>query len=171
MPTERAVNPHYLVRGATLPDGTRTDIVLEGRRITQLGNGLSAVGATTIDADGLIALPGLVDLHTHLREPGYEQSETVLTGSQAAARGGLAAREHGLALLVARFAEVRVQVHEARQGDQAVGVDRGRADGGEPVAELGDASAFEDDVGARAVRQGRSAHQVMRIDRALSGHL
>ena len=88
MPTERAVNPHYLVRGATLPDGTRTDIVLEGRRITQLGNGLSAVGATTIDADGLIALPGLVDLHTHLREPGYEQSETVLTGSQAAARGG-----------------------------------------------------------------------------------
>ncbi|HZK59829.1 MAG TPA: dihydroorotase [Cryobacterium sp.] len=88
MPTERAVNPHYLVRGATLPDGTRTDIVLEGGRITQLGSGLSAAGATTIDADGLIALPGLVDLHTHLREPGYEQSETVLTGSQAAARGG-----------------------------------------------------------------------------------
>jgi dihydroorotase len=44
-----------------------------------------------IDANGLIALPGLVDLHTHLREPGYEQSETVLTGSQAAAAGGFTA--------------------------------------------------------------------------------
>ena len=88
MSTERAVNPHYLVRGATLPDGSRTDILLADGRIAELGSGLSAAGATTIDADGLIALPGLVDLHTHLREPGYEQSETVLTGSQAAARGG-----------------------------------------------------------------------------------
>ena len=44
-----------------------------------------------IDADGLQALPGLVDLHTHLREPGFEQSETVLTGSRAAAAGGFTA--------------------------------------------------------------------------------
>ena len=44
-----------------------------------------------IDADGLIALPGLVDLHTHLREPGYEASETILTGSRAAAAGGYTA--------------------------------------------------------------------------------
>jgi dihydroorotase len=44
-----------------------------------------------IDADGLIALPGFVDLHTHLREPGREDAETVLTGSQSAARGGYTA--------------------------------------------------------------------------------
>lgn len=44
-----------------------------------------------IDADGLLALPGLVDLHTHLREPGFEQSETVLTGTRAAAAGGFTA--------------------------------------------------------------------------------
>ena len=44
-----------------------------------------------VDADGLIALPGLVDLHTHLREPGYEASETILTGSRAAAAGGYTA--------------------------------------------------------------------------------
>jgi len=44
-----------------------------------------------IDASGLLALPGLVDLHTHLREPGFEQSETVLTGSRAAAAGGYTA--------------------------------------------------------------------------------
>ncbi|RYC05246.1 dihydroorotase [Nocardioides zhouii] len=48
-------------------------------------------GAETIDADGLVALPGLVDLHTHLREPGREDAETVLTGSQAAALGGYTA--------------------------------------------------------------------------------
>ena len=44
-----------------------------------------------IDADGLVALPGLVDLHTHLREPGREDAETVATGTRAAARGGFTA--------------------------------------------------------------------------------
>ncbi|MCY7400238.1 MAG: dihydroorotase [Nocardioides sp.] len=48
-------------------------------------------GAETIDAAGLVALPGLVDLHTHLREPGREDAETILTGSQAAALGGFTA--------------------------------------------------------------------------------
>ncbi|WEO75687.1 dihydroorotase [Cryobacterium sp. SO2] len=83
MSTER-----FLVRGAQLSDGTTTDLILADGRISETGTGLSDAGATVIDADGLIALPGLVDLHTHLREPGYEQSETVLTGSQAAAIGG-----------------------------------------------------------------------------------
>ena len=81
-------NPDLLITGATLPDGTRSDILIQGTHITEVGSGLSASGAQKIDADGLIALPGLVDLHTHLREPGYEQSETVLTGTQAAALGG-----------------------------------------------------------------------------------
>jgi dihydroorotase len=83
MSTER-----FLLRGAQLSDGTTTDLLLAGGRISETGTGLSDAGATVIDADGLLALPGLVDLHTHLREPGYEQSETVLTGSQAAAIGG-----------------------------------------------------------------------------------
>ncbi|MGO4782394.1 dihydroorotase [Cryobacterium sp. W22_MBD10_FK3] len=78
----------YLVRGAQLSNGTTTDLLLRDGRITEMGAGLSDADATVIDAHGLIALPGLVDLHTHLREPGYEQSETVLTGSQAAAIGG-----------------------------------------------------------------------------------
>ncbi|TFC57199.1 dihydroorotase [Cryobacterium sp. TMB1-7] len=78
----------YLVRGAQLSDGTTTDLLLADGVITATGTQLSDAGATVIDADGLLALPGLVDLHTHLREPGYEQSETVLTGSQAAAIGG-----------------------------------------------------------------------------------
>jgi len=77
-----------LITGATLPDGTTTDLLVDGGVIVETGSGLSAKSATVIDAAGLTALPGLVDLHTHLREPGFEQSETVLTGSRAAAIGG-----------------------------------------------------------------------------------
>lgn len=74
------------ITGAVLPDGTRRDLLVENGVFAGEGS-----ATTTIDADGLIALPGLVDLHTHLREPGYEQSETVLTGSRAAAIGGFTA--------------------------------------------------------------------------------
>jgi dihydroorotase len=80
-----------LIQGATLPDGTRADLLVDGGIIAELGSGLSRRGALVIDADGLQALPGLVDLHTHLREPGFEQSETVLSGSRAAAAGGFTA--------------------------------------------------------------------------------
>ncbi|GAA0414605.1 dihydroorotase [Leifsonia naganoensis] len=81
----------YVIAGATLADGTRADLLIDDGRIAEVGSGLSAAGASRIDADGLLALPGLVDLHTHLREPGYEQSETVLTGTRAAAAGGFTA--------------------------------------------------------------------------------
>lgn len=77
-----------LVTAATLPDGTRRDLFIDNGRFVE---SLDSKPTTTIDADGLTALPGLVDLHTHLREPGFEQSETVLTGSRAAAIGGFTA--------------------------------------------------------------------------------
>ncbi|MCU1533615.1 MAG: dihydroorotase [Glaciihabitans sp.] len=80
-----------LVTAATLPDGTTTDLLVDDGVVVERGTGLSRKGATVIDASGLTTLPGLVDLHTHLREPGYEQSETVLTGSRAAASGGFTA--------------------------------------------------------------------------------
>lgn len=85
------MNERFLITGATLPGGERADLLLDGGVIAEVGSIADAAGATVIDADGLIALPGLVDLHTHLREPGYEQSETVLTGTQAAAAGGFTA--------------------------------------------------------------------------------
>ncbi|MHB1171526.1 MAG: dihydroorotase [Lacisediminihabitans sp.] len=85
------MNATILIRAAALADGTRTDILVRDGVIAELGSGLPAVGALIIDAAGLVALPGLVDLHTHLREPGFEQSETVLTGSRAAAIGGFTA--------------------------------------------------------------------------------
>src|SRR5918995_792121 len=80
-----------LITGATLPSGERADLLLADGTIAEAGSITDAAGATIVDADGLIALPGLVDLHTHLREPGYEQSEPVLTGTRAAAAGGFTA--------------------------------------------------------------------------------
>ncbi len=80
-----------LVRGASLVGGDRTDLLLADGRIREIGTGLSAAGARVIDADGLVALPGFVDLHTHLREPGREDAETVESGTRAAALGGFTA--------------------------------------------------------------------------------
>ncbi|CAN5355668.1 dihydroorotase [soil metagenome] len=80
-----------LITGARLPDGTTTDLLIADGVVTERGSRLTDKAATVIDAAGLQALPGLVDLHTHLREPGFEQSETVLTGSRAAASGGFTA--------------------------------------------------------------------------------
>ncbi len=81
-----------LVMGADLLGQGRTDILIRDGRVEAVGTGLDVPkGAETIDADGLVALPGLVDVHTHLREPGREDAETILTGSQAAAVGGFTA--------------------------------------------------------------------------------
>ncbi|CAM5595205.1 dihydroorotase [Streptomyces tanashiensis] len=80
-----------LIRGAKVLGGEAQDVLIDGETIAEVGTGLSAEGATVIEADGQILLPGLVDLHTHLREPGREDSETVLTGTRAAASGGYTA--------------------------------------------------------------------------------
>ena len=80
-----------VVRAATLSSGERADLLLEDGTVTAVGSVDVPAGAEEVDADGLVALPGLVDLHTHLREPGREDAETVLTGSRAAAAGGFTA--------------------------------------------------------------------------------
>ena len=80
-----------IFRGARLLGGDGADILVRDGVIAEVGSRLSEAGARVVDADGLVALPGLVDLHTHLREPGYEASETVLTGTRAAAAGGFTA--------------------------------------------------------------------------------
>ena len=81
----------YLIQGAAILGAEPTDILIADGVIAAIGQGLDAGAATTIDGTGLIALPGLVDLHTHLREPGREDAETVDTGTQAAALGGFTA--------------------------------------------------------------------------------
>ncbi|MBN1690117.1 MAG: amidohydrolase family protein, partial [Dehalococcoidia bacterium] len=64
------------------------DILITGGKISKIGKNISAAGVTVINASGLIASPGFIDLHCHLRQPGYENKETIATGARAAARGG-----------------------------------------------------------------------------------
>ncbi|MEU0115286.1 dihydroorotase [Streptomyces bobili] len=80
-----------LIRGARVLGGEPQDVLIDGEVVEAVGGGLSAEGAEVVEADGKVLLPGLVDLHTHLREPGREDSETVLTGTRAAATGGFTA--------------------------------------------------------------------------------
>jgi dihydroorotase len=80
-----------IVKGARILGAQAQDLLISDDVITEIGAGLSKAGAQVVDADGLVALPGLVDLHTHLREPGREDAETVETGTLAAALGGYTA--------------------------------------------------------------------------------
>jgi dihydroorotase len=84
---------NLLIKGADLIGAGRQDVLIGGGVITAIGT-LDPSANTidqTIEADGLVALPGLVDLHTHLREPGREDAETIASGSAAAAIGGFTA--------------------------------------------------------------------------------
>lgn len=97
-----SANPDILIRGArlaadlaepgaALAAAIPVDLRISGGRIVERGSAGSLgarEGERVIEAEGLVALTGLVDLHTHLREPGFEQSETVLTGTRAASAGG-----------------------------------------------------------------------------------
>ena len=84
---------NLIIRSATLASGSLVDIHVSGDRVVDVSEPFAkeATGATELDASGLVAISGLVDLHTHLRQPGFEASETVLTGTRAAAAGGFTA--------------------------------------------------------------------------------
>ncbi len=79
-----------VIAGARLYGNDAQDIVITDGVISAIG-GPRPQGATVITADGLVALPGLVDMHTHVREPGGEDAETIQSGSEAAAAGGFVA--------------------------------------------------------------------------------
>jgi dihydroorotase len=80
------------LKSLTLPNGDISDIEISDGVITATGKSLTSKDQSTeLDFVGRIVLPGLVDLHTHLREPGKEDAETVLSGSRAAAKGGFVA--------------------------------------------------------------------------------
>ena len=71
----------YLITGADVVGSGAADILVRDGRIAEIGTGLDVPsGIERVDADGLVALPGLDDLHTHLREPGREDAETIRTG-------------------------------------------------------------------------------------------
>ena len=83
-----------LIQGGRVLDPARKidcqlDLLIEDGRIAHQGRDLSAEGARVLDAAGLVVAPGLVDMHVHLREPGFEDKETVISGCAAAAKGGV----------------------------------------------------------------------------------
>ena len=81
----------YLIKDVELVNGEKVDIGIADGVITELSKKATKSYENVLDGSGCVALPGLVDLHTHLREPGREDAETVLTGTRAAARGGYTA--------------------------------------------------------------------------------
>ncbi|MGN8245536.1 dihydroorotase [Cellulomonas soli] len=87
------MSTRYLLRGVAPLGGPETDVLLSDGVIAALGAdaGDQAQDATVVEGAGLVLLPGLVDLHTHLREPGREDAETVESGTRAAALGGFTA--------------------------------------------------------------------------------
>ena len=142
-PNAPAAAVTYLIRNASILGRDTADLLIRGGLITAVGPALDAPeDAVVIDAAGLIALPGMVDLHTHLREPGREDAETVETGTRAAALGGFTA-VHAMANSnpVADTAGVVEQVHSLGRrsgwvdvrpvGAVTVGLE------GEQLAELG----------------------------------
>ncbi len=80
-----------LIKQASILGAAPVDLLIQDGVISEIASTISQSADETVDAAGLIALPGFVDLHTHLREPGRENSETIATGSLAAARGGYTA--------------------------------------------------------------------------------
>ena len=84
-----------VIRGGTVVDETgerRADVLVHGGTVAAVEPGLSPpAGAEVLDGSGCVVAPGLVDLHVHLRQPGAEEAETVLSGSRAAAAGGFTA--------------------------------------------------------------------------------
>jgi dihydroorotase len=87
--------PLLIRNGRVLDPAGKTDalldVLMEGDRILRVGTDLTVSAAEVFDASGLIVAPGFIDLHCHLREPGQELSETIETGTRAAARGGFTA--------------------------------------------------------------------------------
>jgi len=84
------MSKEYFIKGATLSDGSKKDMYISDGKIAGFTNPTDSK-AVVVDVTGKIILPGLVDLHTHLREPGKEDSETVLSASRAGAKGGFTA--------------------------------------------------------------------------------
>lgn len=85
---------NILIKGGRVIDPAQKtdrvlDVLVSGGKVAEVKNHISHEGARVIDAKGKIVAPGLIDIHTHLREPGHEEEETIATGTRAAAHGGV----------------------------------------------------------------------------------
>jgi dihydroorotase len=170
-----------LVTGADLAGAGAQDVLVEDGVIVEIGS-IGAKGSRgwdVLDADGLVVLPGLVDLHTHLREPGREDAETIASGSAAAAVGGFTA-----ILAMANTSPV-TDTAEAAERILDLGRAAGLVDvvpvgavtkglGGDELAELGlmhrsraGVTVFSDD--GRCVHDARVMRRALEYVRAFGG--
>jgi dihydroorotase len=169
----------HLFRGVRLVDPASgvdapVDVLVEDELIADVGTGVEAGGADVIDGDGLVMAPGLVDLHAHLREPGFEHKETVETGARAAAAGGYTAlcampNTDPVADNVAIVAEVRALADKAGLCDvlPAGSITRGLE--GESLSDIGEMAAagvrlFTDD--GNSVQSSRVMRMALEYARA-----
>ncbi|MBV8155497.1 MAG: amidohydrolase family protein, partial [Candidatus Eremiobacteraeota bacterium] len=85
-----------LIKGGRIVDPSQpfdgiADVRIADGVVAEIGIGLSSRGEPVFDATGAIVAPGFIDMHVHLREPGFAEKETILTGTEAAVRGGFTA--------------------------------------------------------------------------------
>ena len=139
------------------------DVLVENGRIAKVAERITKEGAQVLDLSGLHVCPGFIDMHVHLREPGYEWKETIATGTRAAAAGGFTgiacmpntvppidsrsvvefvlaqARQHGTVRVYPIGCVSKGQMGEelAEMGDMAIAGARGFSDDGKPVASAG----------------------------------
>jgi dihydroorotase len=166
-----------LITGADLVGAGRADLLIRDGLFLDPAD--AAPGRERIDADGLVALPGLVDLHTHLREPGREDAETIASGTQAAARGGftavLAMANTSPVTDTAEAAEHVVELGRRDGAAQVVPVGAvSKGLGGTELAELGlmarsraGVRVFSDD--GRCVADARLMRRALEYVRAFDG--
>lgn len=151
----------FLIKGAHVVDPQRAldenlDVLIDGAAIAQVAREIAVpAGATVIDGTGKYLLPGLVDMHVHFRDPGFEYKETIATGSRAAAHGGFTdvATMPNTDPVTDTGAEVRYQIDHGRSAGlvhiRPIG-SLTRGEKGEALSEIGDmvmegACAFSDD--------------------------
>ncbi|HEU5144189.1 MAG TPA: dihydroorotase [Dermatophilaceae bacterium] len=130
-----------LIKGARLLGREAADLLVEDGVIREVGSIVAEGDTRVLDADGLVALPGLVDLHVHLREPGREDAETIASGSAAAAAGG--------------FTAVLAMANTSPVTDTAEAAER--------VLDLGVAAGLTEIVPVGAVTKGLAGEQLAEI--------
>ncbi|WP_455136281.1 dihydroorotase [Thermophilibacter sp.] len=178
----------YLLRGAHVVDPQLgldgvADVLLDGSTIAAVGEGLAAPeGAEVVDCSGKYLVPGLVDMHVHFRDPGFEYKETIETGSRAAVHGGFTdvATMPNTDPVTDTGAEVRYQIDRARHAGlchvRPIGA-LTTGEKGQQLAEIGDmvmegAVAFSDDGhGVQSAGMMRTCMEyVSQFDRVVSAH-
>ena len=159
------------------------DVLIDKTDIAAVGTDLDAPGeCEEIDADGRYLVPGLVDMHVHFRDPGFEYKETIETGSRAAVHGGFTdvATMPNTDPVTDTGAEIRYQIDRGREAGHVhirpIGA-LARGEGGEALAEIGDmvlegACAFSDDGhGVQSAGMMRTCMDyVSQFDRAVLAH-